>query len=153
MGGSGKIDRNWAFVLSLCKRPDQDVSELVYDLLKDELKCLQDTFQAPWEIILQSLTSWPCLFKPNGVHMGNLSCHGDVVIHDDAVVIQFSFETHRGWYLRESPIGTALKLMCVFLPHVVASLLDKLLDYSRLGNPSNVRDFWTEGMWRLRGWV
>ena len=35
MGGSGKMDRNWAFVLSLRERPDQDVSELVYDLLRN----------------------------------------------------------------------------------------------------------------------
>jgi hypothetical protein len=33
MGGTGKMDQNWAFVLSLRERPDQDVSELVYDLL------------------------------------------------------------------------------------------------------------------------
>jgi hypothetical protein len=38
---------------------------------------------------------------------------------------------HRGgWqHLGESPIGAALKLMCVFLPHLAASSLDKLLGY------------------------
>ena len=64
MGGSVKMDRNWAFVLSPCERPDQDVSELVYDLLKDELERLQDASRAPWEVLLRSLASWTCLFKP-----------------------------------------------------------------------------------------
>ena len=57
MGGSVKMDWNWAFVLSLCERPDQDVSELVYDLLKDELERLQDASRAPWEVLLRSLAS------------------------------------------------------------------------------------------------
>ena len=67
MGGSGKIDRNWAFVLSSRERPDQDVSELVYELLENELERLQDASRASWGVILRSLTSWTCLFKPNEV--------------------------------------------------------------------------------------
>lgn len=67
MGGSGKMDRNWAFVLSPRERPDQDVSELVYDLLEDELERLQDASRAPWGVLLRSLASWTCLFKPNEV--------------------------------------------------------------------------------------
>jgi hypothetical protein len=67
MGGSGKMDRNWAFVLSPRERPDQDVSELVYDLLENELERLQDASRASWGLILRSLTSWTCLFKPNEV--------------------------------------------------------------------------------------
>jgi len=49
-----------------------------------------------------------------------------VVAREDVVV---DFETRRGRYLGESPIGTALKLMCVFLPHLAVSSLDKLLGY------------------------
>jgi hypothetical protein len=67
MGGSGKMDRNWAFVLSPRERPDQDVSELVYDLLEDELERLQDASRASWGVILRSLTLWRCLLKPNEV--------------------------------------------------------------------------------------
>jgi hypothetical protein len=67
MGGSGKMDRNWAFVLSPRERPDQDVSELVYDLLENELERLQDASRASWGVILRSLTPWTCLFKPNEV--------------------------------------------------------------------------------------
>jgi hypothetical protein len=67
MGGSGKIDRNWAFVLSARERPDQDVSELVYELLENELERLQDASGTSWGVILRSLTSWTCLFKPNEV--------------------------------------------------------------------------------------
>ena len=65
MGGSVKMDQNWAFVLSPRKRPDQDVSKLVYDLLENELEHLQDASRAPWGVLLRSLTSWTCLFKPN----------------------------------------------------------------------------------------
>ena len=64
MGGSVKMDGNWAFVLSLRERPDQDVSKLVYDLLKDKLERLQDASRAPWGVLLQFLASWTCLFKP-----------------------------------------------------------------------------------------
>lgn len=67
MGGSGKMDRNWAFVLSSRERPDQDVSELVCDLLENELERLQDDSRAPWGVILRSLTSWTCLLKSNEV--------------------------------------------------------------------------------------
>ncbi|KAF8494942.1 hypothetical protein F5888DRAFT_612046 [Russula emetica] len=67
MGGSGKLDRNWAFVLSPRERPDQDVSELVYDLLENELERLQDASRASLGLMLRSLTSWTCLFKPNEV--------------------------------------------------------------------------------------
>jgi len=67
MGGSGKMDRNWAFVLSPRERPDQDVSELMYELLENELERLQDASRASWGVILRSLTSWTCLFKPNEV--------------------------------------------------------------------------------------
>jgi hypothetical protein len=67
MGGSGKMDRNWAFVLSPRERPDQDVSELVYELLENELERLQDASRASWGAILRSLTSWTCLFKSNEV--------------------------------------------------------------------------------------
>jgi hypothetical protein len=44
---------------------------------------------------------------------------------------KFDFETRRGGgYLgEESPIGAARKLMWVFLPHIAASSLDKLLGY------------------------
>jgi hypothetical protein len=72
MGGSGKMDRNWAFVLSPRERPDQDVSELVYELLENELERLQDASRASWGVILRSLTSWTCLFKPNEVRAGKL---------------------------------------------------------------------------------
>ena len=67
MGGSGKIDRNWAFVLSARERPDQDVSELVYELLENELEQLQDASGTSWGAMLRSLTSWTCLFKPDEV--------------------------------------------------------------------------------------
>jgi hypothetical protein len=70
MGGSGKLDRNWAFVLSPRERPDQDVSELVYELLENELERLQDASRASLGVILRSLTSWTCLFKPNEVRAG-----------------------------------------------------------------------------------
>jgi hypothetical protein len=60
-GGSGKIDRNWAFVLSPRERPDQDVSELVYNLLENELNQLQDTSQVTWGVMLRSLRPWACL--------------------------------------------------------------------------------------------
>ena len=42
MGRSVKMDWNWAFILSPHERPDQDVSELMYDLLEDEIEHLQD---------------------------------------------------------------------------------------------------------------
>jgi len=67
MGGSGKMDRNWAFALSPRERPDQDVSELVCELLENELERLQDASRVPWGAILRSLTSWTCLFKPKEV--------------------------------------------------------------------------------------
>ena len=67
LGGSGKFDRNWAFVLSPRERPDQDVSELVYELLDNELEYLQDASRTSLGAILRSLTSWTCLFKPNEV--------------------------------------------------------------------------------------
>jgi hypothetical protein len=67
MGGSGKMDRNWAFVLSPRERPDQDVSELVYELLENELERLQDAPRASWGVMLRSLPPWTCLFKPNEV--------------------------------------------------------------------------------------
>ncbi|KAF8266087.1 hypothetical protein EI94DRAFT_1733998 [Lactarius quietus] len=60
-GGSGKIDRNWAFVLSPRERPDQDVSELVYDLLEHQLDRLQDTSRRPWGVLLNS---WACMSRP-----------------------------------------------------------------------------------------
>lgn len=88
MGGSGKMDRNWAFVLSPHERPDQDVSELVYDLLENELERLQDASRTPWRVILRSLTSWTCLSKPNEVRAGTPSC---VVLREDAVT-QIWFE-------------------------------------------------------------
>lgn len=62
-GGSGKIDRNWAFVLSPRERPNQDVSELVYDLLEHELDLLQDTSGRPWEVLLRSVESWACVAR------------------------------------------------------------------------------------------
>jgi hypothetical protein len=119
MGGSGKVDRNWAFALSPRERPDQDVSELVYELLDNELEYLQDASRTSLGAILRSLTSWTCLFKPNEVRESPLLNVKDAVT---------KFE-RRGGYLGESPIGTALKLMCVFLPHLAASLLDKHLGY------------------------
>lgn len=64
-GGSGKIDRNWTFALSPHKRPNQDVSELVYDLLEHELDRLQDTSRRPWEVLLRSMGSWACLLRPH----------------------------------------------------------------------------------------
>ena len=84
MGGSGKLDRNWAFVLSPRERPDQDVSELVYELLENELERLQDASGASWGAVLRSLTSWTCLIKPNEVRAGtpSSSC---VVVREDAV--------------------------------------------------------------------
>ena len=57
MGGSVKMDQNWAFILSPRERPDQDVSKLVYDLLENELERLQDASQAPWGVLLLSLVS------------------------------------------------------------------------------------------------
>jgi hypothetical protein len=63
-GGSGKIDRNWTFVLSPRDRPNQDVSELVYDLLEHELDRLQDTSRRPWEVLLRSLESCACISRP-----------------------------------------------------------------------------------------
>lgn len=66
-GGSGKIDRNWAFVLSPRDRPDQDVSELVYDLLEHELDRLQDTSGRPWEVFLRSMESWACVARSEQV--------------------------------------------------------------------------------------
>jgi hypothetical protein len=60
-GGSGKIDRNWAFVLSPRERPDQDVSELVYSLLENELNHLQGTSRTTWGAMLRSLRPWTCL--------------------------------------------------------------------------------------------
>lgn len=68
-GGSGKVDRNWAFVLSPRERPDQDVSELVYNLLENELECLQDASRASWGGLMRSLTSWACLPKPDEVRV------------------------------------------------------------------------------------
>ena len=82
MGGSGKMDRNWAFVLSPRERPDQDVSELVYDLLENELERLQDASRASWGVILRPLTSWTCLFKPNEVRRTPSFV---VVVREDAV--------------------------------------------------------------------
>jgi len=64
-GGSGKIDRNWAFVLSPRERPDQDVSELVYNLLEVELARLQDSSRKSWRTLLQPLASWACNSKPD----------------------------------------------------------------------------------------
>ncbi|KAI0245300.1 hypothetical protein BJV78DRAFT_1265224 [Lactifluus subvellereus] len=64
-GGSGKIDRNWAFVLSPRERPDQDVSELVYNLLENELGYLQDTSRGTWGVLLRSLKPWTCLSEPD----------------------------------------------------------------------------------------
>jgi len=64
-GGSGKADRNWAFVLSPRERPDQDVSELVYNLLENELRRLQDASRTSWGAILRSMTSWICLPRPD----------------------------------------------------------------------------------------
>jgi hypothetical protein len=61
------MDRNWAFVLSPRERPDQDVSELVYELLENELERLQDAPRASWGVMLRSLPPWTCLFKPNEV--------------------------------------------------------------------------------------
>jgi hypothetical protein len=80
MGGSGKIDRNWAFVLSPRERPDQDVSELVYELLENELERLQDASGTSWGAMLLSLTSWTCLFKPDEVREPPLCfvCEGAV---------------------------------------------------------------------------
>ena len=66
-GGSGKIDRNWTFVLSPRDRPNQDVSELVYDLLEHELDRLQDSSRRPWEVLLRSLESWACISGPEQV--------------------------------------------------------------------------------------
>ena len=74
MGGSGKVDRNWAFVLSPRERPDQDVSEMVCDLLENELERLQDAYRPSWEVILRPLTSWTCLFKPDEVRELFLCC-------------------------------------------------------------------------------
>ena len=71
-GGSGKVDRNWAFVLSPRERPDQDVSELVYNLLENELQHLQDASRAPWGVISRSLTSWMCFFRPDEVRVPHL---------------------------------------------------------------------------------
>ena len=66
-GGSGKIDRNWTFVLSPRERPNQDVSELVYDLIEHELDRLQDTSRRPWEFLLWSMGSWPCFSRHDEV--------------------------------------------------------------------------------------
>lgn len=74
LGGSGKFDRNWAYVLSPRERPDQDVSELVYELLDNELELLQDASRTSLGAILRSLTSWTCLFKPNEVRESLLCC-------------------------------------------------------------------------------
>ncbi len=71
-GGSGKVDRNWAFVLSPRERPDQDVSELVYNLLENELQHLQDASRAPWGVVSRSLTSWMCFFRPDEVRVPHL---------------------------------------------------------------------------------
>ena len=68
-GGSGKADRNWAFVLSPRERPDQDVSELVYSLLENELRRLQDASRASWGGMLRSLTSWICIPRPDMVRV------------------------------------------------------------------------------------
>ncbi|KAH9964873.1 hypothetical protein BC827DRAFT_894607 [Russula dissimulans] len=68
-GGSGKIDRNWAFVLSPRERPDQDVSELVYNLLEDELARLQDTSRRSWRVLLRPLASWACISEPDEVRV------------------------------------------------------------------------------------
>jgi hypothetical protein len=67
MGGSGKFDRHWTFVLSPRERPDQDVGELVYELLENELQRLQDASRTSFGGILRSLTSWRCLLKPSEV--------------------------------------------------------------------------------------
>lgn len=72
-GGSGKVDRNWAFVLSPRERPDQDVSELVYNLLENELRRLQDASRASWGATVRSLTSWICLPRPNVVRVARHS--------------------------------------------------------------------------------
>ena len=75
IGGSGKIDRNWAFVLSPRERPDQDVSELVYNLLENELELLQDVSRTSWGVLLRSLTSWKCLSnKVDEVRIPYLCC-------------------------------------------------------------------------------
>ena len=66
-GGSGKIDRNWTFVLSPRERPNQDVSELVYNLLEHELDRLQDTSRRPWEVLLRSMESWTCTSRSQQV--------------------------------------------------------------------------------------
>jgi len=66
-GGSGKIDRNWTFALSPRERPNQDVSELVYDLLEHELDRLQDTSRRPWDVLLRSVGSLACFSGPNEV--------------------------------------------------------------------------------------
>ncbi|KAI0298972.1 hypothetical protein B0F90DRAFT_649157 [Multifurca ochricompacta] len=61
MGGSGKMDQNWAFPLSLRERPDRDVCEFVCSLLENELSLLQDTSRAPWKVLLHSIGPWVCL--------------------------------------------------------------------------------------------
>jgi hypothetical protein len=68
-GGSGKIDRNWAVVLSPRERPDQDVCELVYNLLENELQRLREASRASLGVALRSLTSWVCLSGPDKVRV------------------------------------------------------------------------------------
>jgi hypothetical protein len=68
-GGSGKIDQNWAFVLSPRERPDQDVSELVYNLLENELNYLQETSRMTWGVMLRSWRPWACLSGPAEVRI------------------------------------------------------------------------------------
>ena len=75
-GGSGKIDRNWAFVRSPRDRPDQDVSELVYNLLENELDHLQDTSRRTWGVLLRSLKPWTCLSEPDEVRIYHYLCCG-----------------------------------------------------------------------------
>jgi hypothetical protein len=120
-GGSGKIDRNWALVLSPRERPDQDVCEFVYNLLENELQRLREVSRASLGVALRSLTSWVCLSRPD-----------EVRVRTPHVITSGrnnqNFE-HRGWRRGAGPIGTALKLMCVFLPHVAELSLDKHLGY------------------------
>ncbi|KAI0270692.1 hypothetical protein BC834DRAFT_967425 [Gloeopeniophorella convolvens] len=65
MGGSGKMDRNWAYVVSPRERPDQDVSELVYTLLEQELEDLRYPPHTSWRPLLKSLWPWMCLAHPD----------------------------------------------------------------------------------------
>jgi hypothetical protein len=131
-GGSGKIDRNWAFVLSPRERPDQDVSELVYNLLENELNHLQDTSQMTWGVMLRSLRPWACL---SGSH--------DVRIYLVYVVVDGltkPLSRYKVWFPVEDLPRIVCNLMCVFLPHLVALSLHRHLGYkgiiARLGSQS-----------------